>query len=464
MDLFNNSLTDEMHIDEAQRIRQKIFCSFSDKDALILSQLQPMIKKHADDIVDAFYQNIEGLPQLLDVIQKADSSIDRLKIAQKRYLIELFSGEYGEDYFERRLRIGVVHNKIGLTPNWYIGSYCIYFEIIGRLITRKYRFRPFKRYQALYALNKIISLDSQLAMQTYIYGLMTDMSITMENNTKLTQQVANASRDLQSSITTSASATAQQAAAATEQAASVNEMMSSLDEIKATAQQTLDKVQIMGQTAKRSEQESESGIQAVQEAIEGMESIRSHVTDIARTIRDLSEQSQQIGEITEAVNGLAQQSKMLALNASIEAAKAGDAGKGFAVVAAEVRELAEQSQHSTSQVKGILQDIRHATDRAVITTEEGSKGVDAGVKIVERAGEAMQGLAEVIQEASLSSQQIVAAVRQEAVGIDQVNIGMNDIRQATQQFSASSAQLQEANADLSALASRMQESIALYKL
>lgn len=86
--------------------------------------------------------------------------------------------------------------------------------------------------------------------------------------------------------------------------------------------------------------------------------IRGKVNYIAKTILALSEQTQQIGEITEVVNGLAQQSKMLALNASIEAAKGGDAGKGFAVVADEVKDLAEQSQQSTAQVQNILLDIR----------------------------------------------------------------------------------------------------------
>jgi methyl-accepting chemotaxis protein len=194
-----------------------------------------------------------------------------------------------------------------------------------------------------------------------------------------------------------------QSAGASQQAAAVNETTTSLDEIKAMSAQTMDKVQVLGEMAERSRRESEQGGAAVEQTIVGMTSIRERVEGIAQTILALSEQTQQIGEITAVVTNLAQQSKMLALNASIEAAKAGEAGKGFAVVAAEVRELAEQSQQSTAQVQKILQDIRHATDRAVMATEEGSKGVDAGMVSVQRSGEVMRQLGEVVRETARTS-------------------------------------------------------------
>jgi methyl-accepting chemotaxis protein len=263
--------------------------------------------------------------------------------------------------------------------------------------------------------------------------------------------------ELQSSINT-------QSAGASEQAASVNETTSSLEEIKAMSGQTLEKVRILGETAERSRRESEQGTEAVDQSIVGMNSIRERVEGIAHTILALSEQTQQIGEITAVVTNLAQQSKMLALNASIEAAKAGEAGKGFAVVAAEVRELAEQSQQSTAQVQKILQDIRHATDRAVMATEEGSKGVDIGVISVQRSGEAMRQLGEVIRETALASQQIAAAVRQESIGIDQVTLAMNEISKITSQFVSSSQQSKIASADLSKVAEHLRDSVRVYKL
>lgn len=300
--------------------------------------------------------------------------------------------------------------------------------------------------------------DDDLAQLGRELNAMTASLAGIANETTQAINVINSTlEELQSSINT-------QSAGASEQAASVNETTSSLEEIKAMSGQTLEKVRILGETAERSRRESEQGTEAVDQSIVGMNSIRERVEGIAQTIMALSEQTQQIGEITAVVTNLAQQSKMLALNASIEAAKAGEAGKGFAVVAAEVRELAEQSQQSTAQVQKILQDIRHATDRAVMATEEGSKGVDIGVISVQRSGEAMRQLGEVIRETALASQQIAAAVRQESIGIDQVTLAMNEISKVTSQFVTSSQQSKIASADLSKVAEHLRDSVRVYKL
>ena len=300
--------------------------------------------------------------------------------------------------------------------------------------------------------------DSDLAQLGVHLNTMTD------SLADITGQIAQSSEALVSTLAEVNASISQQAAAAAEQAASVSETSTTLKEIEATADQTLEKAQGLGESAVRAQKESEQGLEAVEETINGMEAIRERVEDIARTIMTLSEQSQQIGDISEAVTKLAQQSKILALNASIEAAKAGEAGKGFAVVAVEVKELAEQSQQSIDKIQKILQDIRHATDRAVMVTEEGTKGVDSGVTLVQRTGKIMRELSEVVRETSLSSQQIVAAVRQEAIGINQVGEAMREIDTQLAQSVAANRQLEEANASMLATADALKTSIQTYRL
>ena len=506
------SLTQAMGGDVADQAKMKAFVGFTENDVKALKELLPIVTTHADAIVDLFYGNVEFYPELMKVISDAGSNINKLKAAQKRYLLELFEGDYGESYFERRLKIGVVHNRIGLTPRWYLGSYSTYIQAITPLIMRKYRFNGAKCNQAILALNKIISIDSQLAIDTYIHGVMLDLkgvsvskdqietsvknysafiekvaqgdlreSVEAEGDDELgqlgrnlnimtkslasmTSEVGGASSAISSSLSQLQAAVNAQSAGASEQAAAVNETTATLEEIKATSVQTLDKVKQMGSAAEQARRDGELGLETVQQVVVGMEAIRERVQNMAQTILALSEQTQQIGEITGVVNSLAQQSKMLALNASIEAAKAGEAGKGFAVVAAEVKELAEQSQHSTAQVQKILQDIRHATDRAVMATEEGSKGVDAGVVLVQKSGDLMRQLSTVIREVERASQQIVAAVRQEAAGIDQVNTAMQEINKVTSQFVASTVQTTEAASALGGVADKLKDSISKYRV
>ena len=224
------------------------------------------------------------------------------------------------------------------------------------------------------------------------------------------------------------------------------------------------KAKDLGNVAEKTRQSGQLGLESIESSVLGMKSVRDRVQIIAQTILDLSRQTQQVGEITAVVNNLAQQSKMLALNASIEAAKAGDAGKGFAVVAAEVKNLAEQSEQSTSQVQKILEDIRIATEKAVMVTEEGTKGVDNGLQMIERTGDVIRDLNDVIREASIASQQIEAAVRQESAGIEQITAGMNEINIVTTSFVESVGQTTEAMDNLSSVTKKLQSSVETYKI
>lgn len=170
--------------------------------------------------------------------------------------------------------------------------------------------------------------------------------------------------------------------------------------------------------------------------------IRRRVEDIADNILVLSEHTQQIGEIIAAVNSLADQSKMLALNASVEAARAGEEGKGFAVVALEVRNLADQNRDATVQVREILSEIQRATNAAVMVTEEGSKGVDAGQLLVNRAGESIRDLSHAIEEAATAAMQIAASTRQQTIGMDQLTQAMRTIKHSTAEMVTSTMQVE----------------------
>jgi len=226
-------------------------------------------------------------------------------------------------------------------------------------------------------------------------------------------------------------ATARQIQMANEQDAVVTETTATVNEVRATVTETAERAQSVAETAQLSVNISKSGLEAVSETISGMDLIRRKVEDIADNILVLSEHTQQIGEIIAAVNALADQSRMLALNASVEAARAGEEGKGFAVVALEVRNLADQNRDATVQVREILGEIQRATNSAVMVTEEGSKGVDSGQTLVNKAGESINELARAIEDAALAAMQIAASTRQQTIGMDQLTGAMRTIKHAT---------------------------------
>lgn len=226
-------------------------------------------------------------------------------------------------------------------------------------------------------------------------------------------------------------ATARQISMANEQDAVVTETTATVNEVRATVTETAERAQSVAETAQLSVNISRTGTEAVTETIDGMDLIRRRVEDIADNILVLSEHTQQIGEIIATVNALADQSRMLALNASVEAARAGEEGKGFAVVAMEVRNLADQNRDATVQVREILGEIQRATNSAVMVTEEGSKGVDVGQQLVNKAGDSIKELAKAIEDAALAAMQIAASTRQQTIGMDQLTGAMRSIKHAT---------------------------------
>jgi methyl-accepting chemotaxis protein len=258
--------------------------------------------------------------------------------------------------------------------------------------------------------------------------------------------------------------TTQVASAATETATAVTETTTTVEEVKQTAQLATQKAKFVSESAQRATQISESGKKSAADSIEAMKQIREQMESIAESIVRLSEQGQAIGEIMLTVNDLAEQSNLLAVNASIEAAKAGEHGKGFGVVAQEVRNLAEQSKQATIQVRGILSDIQKATNAAVMVTEQASKAVEAGVKQSVQAGESVQKLGDSIAEAAQAATQIAASSQQQMVGMDQVVQAMENIKTASTQNVASTKQTETAARNIGELGRKLEELVALYKV
>ena len=251
---------------------------------------------------------------------------------------------------------------------------------------------------------------------------------------------------------------------AAETSTAVSETTTTVEEVKQTALVSTQKAKHVSELGRKTVEISQTGLKAIDDTIQGMNHIKEQVESIADMVVRLSEQSQAIGEIIATVNDLAEQSNLLAVNASIEAAKAGEQGKGFAVVAQEIRSLAAQSKQATTPVRNILFDVQKAISSAVMATELGGKAVEAGVSLSRQAGEAIDFLAESVTEASDASIQIAASSQQQLIGMDQVVSAMENIREAALQTSASTKQTEQSAHDLNNLGLRLQDIVKFYKV
>ncbi|MGA1977928.1 MAG: CHASE3 domain-containing protein [Bacteroidales bacterium] len=259
-------------------------------------------------------------------------------------------------------------------------------------------------------------------------------------------------------------ATTQVASGTAETATAISETTTTVEEVQQAAKQSAQKAKNVADSAQKLAQVSQNGQKAVEETRNVMNRIREQMDSIAQTVVRLSEQSQSIGGIIASVTDIADQSNLLAVNAAIEAAKAGEQGKGFAVVAQEIKNLAEQSKQSTSQVRNILNDVQKATSAAVMATEQGSKAVEAGVKQSVQAGEAIRILAESSNEAIQASTQIVASSQQQVVGMDQIGVAMQNINQAGTETAVSMVQSEKAAKNLHELGQKLKDLVERFKV
>jgi len=286
----------------------------------------------------------------------------------------------------------------------------------------------------------------------------------IESLRALTLEIRSSVNLLGTSTTQISTSTTQFTASATETATAVSETTTTVEEVRQTAQVSSDKAKQVSESAQRVARISQTGRKATEDTMDGMNKIREEMAAIAQSMISLSEQSQAIGQIVTTVEDIAAQSNLLAVNASIEAAKAGEYGRGFAIVAQEVKNLAQQSKSATAQVRIILNDIQKATSSAVMATEQGTRAVETGVVQAGHAGESIQSLSASVVEAAQAAIQIAASSQQQLVGVDQVASAMDNIKQASIQNVESSRQLDGAAHDLKDLGQKLKQLVERYKV
>ncbi len=253
------------------------------------------------------------------------------------------------------------------------------------------------------------------------------------------------------------SVTAQLSSSTAETASAVNETSATVEEVRKTTEVTNQKAKAVAEKSQAVNQVVKNGQASVEEIITGMNHINQQMESIASNVIRLSEQSQAIGEIIVSVTDIAEQSNLLAVNASIEAAKAGEFGKGFGVVAQEIKNLAEQSKQATTNIRNILTDIQRGISSTVISTEQGTKTVATGMKLTKEAQEAIVVLNQGISDAARAGIQITASSQEQVVGMDQISIAMENIRTAAQNNLEVTRQVEKTARDLHDLGNSLKE-------
>jgi twitching motility protein PilJ len=272
-----------------------------------------------------------------------------------------------------------------------------------------------------------------------------------------TDQVAKATTDAQAISNRLYEASQRQNREIQQASASVLQMAQSINEVSQTAAQS-------ARVAQQSLAAAEKGGQAVQNQISGMNEIRTQIQDTAKRIKRLGESSLEIGEIVELISDITEQTNVLALNAAIQAASAGEAGRGFTVVAEEVQRLAERSGEATKQIDAIVKTIQADTQDAVAAMEKSTVGVVEGTKLSDAAGQALDEIRRVSRELAELIGGISAQTQKQSASVSDVTRGMQGILKITEETTEGTKQTNVSIGQLTKLAAELRSSVAGFKV
>lgn len=252
---------------------------------------------------------------------------------------------------------------------------------------------------------------------------------------------------------------ARQTRSADEQAELIRRTSTLLGDFLELSERIQEQGRALTQMARQAAEGSASGSQVLHQAIEGIDAIRQRVSAIAATITTLAQFARRIDDIITSVGEIATQSNLLALNASIEAARAGVHGRGFAVVAEEVRSLSRQSTQASQQVRAILEEIQSAMQQAIRATEEGLTQVDAGLTLTRQADAVVGTLAANVAGANAAVTQVYEVIRSQVDGLEQMTIGIERMERIIQSEQENNRAVESASGELTALAAQLNRTV-----
>jgi twitching motility protein PilJ len=286
----------------------------------------------------------------------------------------------------------------------------------------------------------------------------------LDNFAKVLERVRKAASDVSSSAGQILLSTEEMANGATQQDQEITNTSSAVEELTVSMKQVSNNAEASAEAARRALDAAEQGNRSVRDTLEGMQRIRASVQASAKKIKSLGDRSLEISEIVNVINDITEQTNLLALNAAIEAARAGEAGRGFAVVADEVRKLAEHSRTATKDIAALIKAIQAETNEAVVVMEDGTREVEVGAKLADQAGKALDAISTVVRQSAELVQEISLASKQQVRGTEGVANAMQIISGITRQTSQGSRQSARTVEQMVKLSEQLNEALSQFRV
>ncbi|PSH05432.1 MAG: hypothetical protein CXZ00_01705 [Acidobacteria bacterium] len=286
----------------------------------------------------------------------------------------------------------------------------------------------------------------------------------LDNFTQVVRRVRDAANDVSTSANEILNASEKMATGATQQDHEITNTSSAVEELTVSMKQVSNNAEASAEAARRALDAAEQGNRSVRDTLEGMQRIRSSVQATAKKIKSLGDRSLEISEIINVINDITEQTNLLALNAAIEAARAGEAGRGFAVVADEVRKLAEHSRTATKDIAALIKAIQAETNEAVVVMEEGTREVEVGARLADQAGKALEAISAVVRQSAELVQEISLASKQQVRGTEGVANAMQIISSITRQTSQGARQTARSMEQMVQMSEQLNDALSQFRV
>jgi hypothetical protein len=451
-------LCDRYRINAANLAARRRFLRFDRRDVAVLRSLAGWARRSAPAIAREFYDVQFAFAPTAEFFAGQSRRLgvglgplrQTLEAAQAGYFLRIFeeaagAGEFGPDFFERRLRVGQAHNVIDLPLKWYVGSYATYMDLVRKHLRRAFFWAPWKVARAERAIFLVFNYDCQAVTDAFFYDYLQSIGFDLERvpieraEHDLSDHYGELKQAVRAALVETAHAGVQLSAQSRELRAAAESLASGTQEQAAALEQTTAALEGVLRAVQSNANEAQEARRLAVGGTEDGTAPGASATgelNVVSVISGISESSRRIAHIITMIDGIAFQTNLLALNAAVEAARAGEQGRGFAVVAGEVRHLAQRSAEAAKEIKGLI---------------EGTvRQVDEGSTFVRQVAERIATVARVSGE--------------QARGVREVGTAVREIDQATQANAAGAEELAATATQLENEAVTLQEVVSRFRL
>lgn len=433
-------------IDRDGRLR---FMRIDDETGALLREFWQVLKPALPTILDGFYRHVGAEARLAAML---GNDVPRLKSVQGTHWHRLFDGRFDEAYIHSVRTIGMIHNKIGLEPRWYIGGYNFVLGELIALAVRCHRWRPARLAPLLRAINAAVMVDMDFAISVYQEAMLADRHQRQE-------AVATAIGHFDGAMTAALGTVGR---SATVMRAAAESLASGAAR---TSQQT--------QTVADASGQASANVQSVATAAEQLSASISEINRLVSTstgttgvaveqarrtnatIGDLAQGAEKIGAVVQLISDIASQTNLLALNATIEAARAGDAGKGFAVVATEVKSLAGQTARATEDIRVQIASMQEMTRAAVTVIRE-------IVQTISTIDEVSTAIAAAVEQQGAATGEISRNIQEAARGTEGVSSNIQGLNSVSALTGQTAGEVLAAAGDVARQADALRDEVARF--